>query len=435
MLTFSTPGACQPGLAGFGPDGAAAAPPFTTSTPAGASLDLQFAGTGALDPRITFTRASSASYFDATGTLQSAGSNVARFDYNPTTLAPRGLLIEEARTNSIRNSTMAGAVPGTPGTLPTNWAIATMPPGTMATQVIGTGTEGGISYVDVRLYGTATGAGQLNIQIDNPTASPGQIWTASMYCRLVGGSTTNVSMVFLQLNDSTPPAGVIGFTPIAAALVSQRSPPATTRALAAGTTRLYAYFGIQSAGAGAVDLTVRIGAPQLELGVFATSFIPTTGAAATRAADVATMPTGSWFNPAAMCLALEATMLQATGAGNEFWVSLDDGTANNRLSLLTAVNASTVSSLVSSGGVNSVLGGNVYTVSPPATFKYAIQVASGNYASCAGGVVASQAATQPVGVNRLALGTGGGGPVTGYLRRVRYWPRALGATELQAVTR
>ncbi len=74
----------------------------------GPSLDLNFLS-GMLDPRITFTRAAGpATYFDATGTLQTAGTNVARFDYDPVTLASRGLLIEEARTNLLLNSASLG---------------------------------------------------------------------------------------------------------------------------------------------------------------------------------------------------------------------------------------------------------------------------------------------------------------------------------------
>lgn len=63
------------------------------------SLALQFLATTTLDSRITFTRASSATYFDSTGRMATAGNNVARFDYDPVTLLPRGLLIEELRTN------------------------------------------------------------------------------------------------------------------------------------------------------------------------------------------------------------------------------------------------------------------------------------------------------------------------------------------------
>lgn len=51
-----------------------------------------------------FSRASSATYFDASGTLQTASTNVPRFTYDPTTLQPLGLLIEESRTNYLLNS-------------------------------------------------------------------------------------------------------------------------------------------------------------------------------------------------------------------------------------------------------------------------------------------------------------------------------------------
>lgn len=74
------------------------------------SLDLNFLVTGAtLDSRITFTRsAGPATYFDSTGALQTAGTNVPRFDYDPATLQARGLLIEETRTNLLLNSTALG---------------------------------------------------------------------------------------------------------------------------------------------------------------------------------------------------------------------------------------------------------------------------------------------------------------------------------------
>lgn len=53
---------------------------------------------------ITFTRASTATYFDSAGVLQSAAIDTPRFDYDPATLAARGFLIEEARTNLLLQS-------------------------------------------------------------------------------------------------------------------------------------------------------------------------------------------------------------------------------------------------------------------------------------------------------------------------------------------
>jgi hypothetical protein len=68
------------------------------------SLLLTFAGAETLDPRITFTRASTATFTGSNGLIQTAAINAPRFDYNPTTLAPLGLLIEEQRTNLVLNS-------------------------------------------------------------------------------------------------------------------------------------------------------------------------------------------------------------------------------------------------------------------------------------------------------------------------------------------
>jgi len=67
------------------------------------SLSLNFTS-GVLDPRITFTRASTATYFNSSGVLTSAAINEARFDHNPTTLAALGLMIEASKTNLVLNS-------------------------------------------------------------------------------------------------------------------------------------------------------------------------------------------------------------------------------------------------------------------------------------------------------------------------------------------
>lgn len=56
------------------------------------------------DDSLTFTRSSSGSYFDSAGALQTAATNVLRFDHNPSTLEPKGILIEGARTNLLLNS-------------------------------------------------------------------------------------------------------------------------------------------------------------------------------------------------------------------------------------------------------------------------------------------------------------------------------------------
>jgi hypothetical protein len=74
------------------------------------TLDLRFASSKNLNDYvsgqnlITYTRAGDATFFDANGTIQTAGANTPRFDHNPATGESLGLLIEEARTNLLLNS-------------------------------------------------------------------------------------------------------------------------------------------------------------------------------------------------------------------------------------------------------------------------------------------------------------------------------------------
>jgi hypothetical protein len=69
-----------------------------------ATLDLNFLS-GTLPTEVTFTRSSTAWAYNSSGVLTSHATNTPRLTYDPLTLAARGLLVEEARTNIIGNST------------------------------------------------------------------------------------------------------------------------------------------------------------------------------------------------------------------------------------------------------------------------------------------------------------------------------------------
>jgi hypothetical protein len=74
------------------------------------SLDLRFAETKSLNDfisstnLITFTRASNATFVDSNGLIQTATTDVPRFDHNPATGESLGLLVEEQRVNLLLNS-------------------------------------------------------------------------------------------------------------------------------------------------------------------------------------------------------------------------------------------------------------------------------------------------------------------------------------------
>lgn len=66
----------------------------------GSTLSLDFT-TGVLDPRLTFTRSTTGTYINSSGYVTSAAINAPRFDYDPTALTPRGLLIEGSASNLL----------------------------------------------------------------------------------------------------------------------------------------------------------------------------------------------------------------------------------------------------------------------------------------------------------------------------------------------
>jgi hypothetical protein len=363
-----------------------------------------------------------------------------RFDYNPSTLVAQGLLIEEQRTNSVRNNTMVGAVAGTPGTLPTNWSVGGTTTG-LTREIVGTGTEDGITYIDVRFSGTAGAALNPNIIFEVNTATAalnGQTWTNSFYLSLVGGSLSNVTNIIpvVSMLNSTP--ALIGtlagpaITPTNAALRTQRNSFATTLNQAA-TAFVNSQIQFSVANGLAIDITLRIGLPQLEQGAFATSVIPTTTAATTRSADIASIGTLSpWYNATEGTLYAEASPQVSNVSGcNLVELSTD---VQNRIGLfkLTSTGNASLAVLVSNVTQASTNSG-AWTATGKMTGAYA----TNDFASSLNGSAAATDATGTVPtVTTLTLGrrTDNANVLNGHLRRITYTPRRLTNAELQSLT-
>jgi hypothetical protein len=406
------------------------------------SLSFNFAAMPKLDERITFTRASTGTYFNSAGTLTTAAINEARFDYNPSTLAAQGLLIEESRTNSIRNNTMQGAVAGTPGTAPTNWLISTATGNLTNREIVGTGTENGIAYIDVRFV--ASGAFTASIYADSATgvaASNGQTWTTSFYVKLAGGSLTNVTVqTSVVENDSggnfLAGADSATFVPTSAALSTQRFTQTRTNTNA---STAFEWSRVRVSFTGAGDVTLRIGLPQLELGAFATSVIPTTTTALTRAADVASVNTlNPWYNASASTLYTEFTTPVPTSVTASAVVAgFDDGTANNRFSNFYTSNANSISAnqVIATTPSFTILGASGLTLSN--VQRAAARYQAGSYAMSVNGAAAvtDSFASAPPTVTTLRFGLRPSGTQANmWLRRVTVYPRGLSNAELQAIT-
>jgi hypothetical protein len=335
---------------------------------------------------------------------------------------------------------MVGAVAGAPGTLPTNWSVGGTTTG-LTREIVGTGTEDGITYIDVRFSGTAGAALNPNVifEVSNATAAlNGQIWTNSFYLSLVGGSLSNVTNIIpvVSMFNSTPT--LIGvragpaITPTNAALRTQRNSFAATLNQAA-TAFTYSQIQFSVANGLAIDITLRIGLPQLELGAFATSVIPTTTAATTRSADLASIGTLSpWYNASAGTIYAE---FQTPITGNAFQASFNDATANNRVGILSSSSQFVAARNTGGAGVLFTPG----TANAPSLVnvnKSALAFANTDYALCGnGGTVATASTYNVPTVTRLELGQQLTATLlNGYLRRITYTPRRLTDAELQSLT-
>jgi len=403
-----------------------------------ASLKTLDHGTG---PSITFTRNSNATFFDADGVLQTAATNAPRFDHDPATGASRGLLIEEARTNSIRNSQAGGAVAGTPGTVPTNWAAATPQHG-LSRQIVATGTVNGLPYIDIRYSGTtdATNGNAVFFEGAGTTAAAsGQTWTASAYFALVAGGFPNQLRLLVEGTNGTTRVEFGSPANIAGGVTSSLQRFTRTYTLAdATTTHVRAAVDFNYSSGVAVDFTLRIAAPQLEQGAFPTSYIPTTTAAVTRSADSAVVtPISSFYNQAEGTLFVEGSSANTPNALNAL-VSIDDTTADERIQIRRGTQFNLLNAGMVAGGVpQATLDTATNTWTSPTEFKkIAYAFKENDLAVSMGGASAltDSSATLPT-VTRVVIGFGPNSQyANGHIRKIAYYPRRLSNTLLQQLT-
>jgi hypothetical protein len=195
------------------------------------------------------------------------------------------LLLEPQRTNSIRNSTMVGAVAGSPGTIPTNWVV--LGGGGLTRTIVGTGIENGLSYVDLRLNGTASGTFVLSTDSNSVTAaSANQVWSQSVYFKTI--SVPNPPVAYSIVSYYWAMGVFVNETRTAFTPNSTLSRYTATHTVPVGaTTNIVQSYRFDLTLGTAYDFTIRIAAPQMELGAYATTFIPTTTAAVTRLQDAA----------------------------------------------------------------------------------------------------------------------------------------------------
>jgi hypothetical protein len=331
---------------------------------------------------------------------------------------------------------MVGAVAGTPGTAPTNWIIPTASGNLTSREIVGTGTENGITYIDVRLV--ASGVIDVSIYTEPGSAVAGsntQTWTYSAYVKLVGGSVANLTArIGVVENDSGGnflAGGANIYVPTSAALATQRL-SFTRINTNASTAFVQPRLRFEFTGAG--DITLRIGLPQLEQGAFATSVIPTSTTAVTRSADVASI-TGSafsgFYNQSEGTVFANGSVFNTSS--NRFLFALTDATINEEIALLWS---SVFSSLVTDGGATQAnsFGGTV-TANTRSFHSFGYKVNDFQGYGNGTALTTDTSGTLPT-VDRMTIGSRVNSTfwANGTIRRLTYWPTRLSNSTLQSIT-
>jgi hypothetical protein len=397
-------------------------------------LDLTDPATAA---RLTTTRASVGYADDFYGAWTSFAANTPR-------ITNKGLLIEEARTNSLRNNSMQGAAAGTPGTAPTNWVLTASPFDAVTRTIVGVGVENGVDYIDIRYAGTvSTTRGGLTMINPEPVnfvaAASGQTWTGSQFMKLVAGTLDNVTIGHGCLEYSAASVYLAGAMTNLIVPTGTLKRYAVTRTLNQATTAFVAYtmLSVNWTIGLPVDFTLRIGWPQLELGSFPTSPIRTTSAAVGRAVDVVTASDFPHSKTAGTMVAEYDLPIDNPVSAFPGILTLDSD-ANNRINIYIATASDLRRWTVVTGGVTQgdLSSGAVYTYGTIGRSALAFALDDFAFSTDGAAVAVDPAGTLPA-ITAMRIGSlapGGSNPINGFVRRATYYPVRLPNARIQELT-
>jgi len=357
---------------------------------------------GSLPAGVTLTRASAGYRYNSAGLLVSETTNVARFQYDPATLAPRGLLIEDAATNITTYSEQfdQAAWNKAASTITANAAVA--PDGTTTMDKIV--EDSTLAAHSISRNATFTSgltytqqvfakAGERQYVLFSFTSNVfGGVGTQRAFFNLGAGtivSTTSLVTAYIQSIGG-------GIYRLAASCLCTNinTQPYSLSLSTDGTTTTYTGDGTSG---------VYVWGYQLTATDFASSYIQTTTAAATRAADVALIT-----NPAVLgdqCYIVKGrTPRKISGGAINIALQVDDGSSSNRRTLRYGTDAR-LHVIASVAGVDQCdldLG----AVAADTDFAVAMRFADNNFAASlnGGAIVTDLAGTNPLGLTTARVG-------------------------------
>ncbi len=401
--------------------------------------------------RPTVTRASTAWAVNNAGVLTAYQAGVPRIDYDPVTLQCKGMLIEELRTNICTSSTdptawtqagvtQDGSVTAPDGSTVPIWrASALAEVHRLSKSGLAGGAPGNTDHAPQWFVYIPPGSDVTRIWMRARAAGNGQGVAA-------GVTGTEASAVFTFLLSApfgaSPPAAITSGAFVATQYAAGwwrlgYVSPLSTDPAAATTIDIGFSTAPTEATAGTANTRAAFWQMDLQAGSSVGTPISTTGAAVTRAADSVSL-TGtnftSWFNASAGTLLVEFTTGGDT-AGQRF-VSLNDGTSNNVLEIISSGAAVGPYGYINTAGVSQI-GSAAGAQAANTTYKTALAYALNDAAFVRNGavVVEDASVSLPV-VDRAYVGGSNSavGYVNGHIKRFAYCPIRLTNAQLQALT-
>jgi hypothetical protein len=398
---------------------------------------------------IEYQRNSIGSYFAGDGTLRYADINKPILDFNPPTDKRKGLLIRRPTTNHYLHSSDLSL-----GTLTRAFAELTDPSNPNES------SPEGIFFSSV-YFREDTSTLDTHVLSRNSTAlSPSADVTASVFVKFSSVRGSAPRRIRLVLWDSSAANNSVGATfDIINGTISNVansgngtgasaqiqnigngwyrcsvSGKPNTSGTAAGLG-LYLDNGTTTVYTGDGQSGLLVWGAQLEEGLIANNYVPTTTSVVPYASEIITVNSFSnYINP------LESTLL----AEIEFrailttarYIQIDDGSNSNRL-VLGTTSAGSFQNFASVNGFTNLSTTITPGIVPNTVYRIAVAFAANNSRSAVNGVLSSPgtAGSMPQGLNRLRLdGQLGSNQRNHWLRRFIYYPSRLSDSDLQAIT-
>lgn len=405
------------------------------------TLDLIFSSPDAIDPA-WFTRASVGTYFDARGAMITAAENEPRIEFDPVTGELLGLLVEEQRTNLLWPSE---------DFTHTRWVK------TRVSVSLGPVIRGMQFWNWVPDTSTAT-SHSMNQSPTFAALANDTVFTSSIYVKSNGASTTRIAFRFA---DTVGFRVYVFFNLATGQFTGGHDDPSIVSAQATHigdgiyrieiaytvrATSTYATIQPHAASPDSNSTTTYdfngtdgylIACPQIEEGAFATSYIPTTATAVTRAFDSCTI-NDFWASEAFNRYEFTAYAEYARTSHSTIGRIIDRVSSNNGFLLRTLPDGRVRFELPneSSTLVYSTANMNLTGVNKAAaTISQLGAIAALNgVAGTASGPLATGLPAGATGSAKIGSSGANGEHLNGHIRRVTYFPRAMTNTQLQAIT-